>query len=240
MEIELAVLGILATVMICEAVAELVSFFVVKMKNRMKYPLADFEPMGGDQAIIDQLADSINGHLGANAGVKLMEMDLESRKEALSWLAQENARIMGIADMPEIEFLESGELGENGARTQGRFVFAVNKLQINLDYLKIQNEKVLLDALDTVVHEMCHAYQYMKMEEMLERLEEVQAEEEREAMASDPEDMRTIFWLKNEMPGNYILFHVDPEGYRRQPVESYAFGMANAVMRKLWEGTDEQ
>lgn len=240
MEIELAILGILAAAMVCEAVAELVSFFAAKLKNRMKYPLADFEPIGGDQARIDQLADSINSRLGANAGTKLMEMDLESRKKELVWLAQETARIMGIADIPEIEFLESGELGENGARTQGRFIFTSNKLQINLDYLKIQNEKVLLDTLDTVVHEMCHAYQYMKVEEMLERLEDVQTEEERKAIASDPEDMRTIFWMKNMMPGNYIQFHVDPEGYRKQPVESHAFGMANAVMQKLWEGTDEQ
>ena len=104
MEIELAVLGILATVMICEAVAELVSFFVVKMKNRMKYPLADFEPIGSAQAMIDQLADSITGHLGANAGAKLMEMDLESRKEALSWLAQENARIWGLPICRRLNF----------------------------------------------------------------------------------------------------------------------------------------
>ena len=79
---------------------------------------------------------------------------------------------------------------------------------------------MLLDALDTVVHEMCHAYQYMKMEEMLERLEEVQAEEEREAMASDPEDMRTIFWLKKrcgEIISYSMLTRKDTAGSRWNP-----------------------
>ena len=69
----------------------------------------------------------------------------------------------------------------------------------------------LADAAGCSTQPIFRAYQNM---------EEVQAEEEREAMASDPEDMRTIFWLKmrcREIISYSMLTRKDTAGSRWNP-----------------------
>ncbi|MBS6642319.1 MAG: hypothetical protein KH366_01910 [Clostridiaceae bacterium] len=216
--------GILAVSIIATGLDMLIDF--VKEKRRVRSRL---DPEGNfllpsDSAMVDQMAETIRQNFTSDIGVELKNMTFQERKEKLELIARQIAQDIGIEDI-EIEFFNTQE---TGCKYQGSYSFAGNKLSINEDYLKISDDEILFDALDTVVHELSHAYQYKKMSELLERLYD--AEDENNIMYTE-EDKRTSIWILNQR--NYIRYEVDPEGYRKQPLEWYAFAMANATLRKL-------
>ncbi|MBT9779415.1 hypothetical protein GPL15_23335 [Clostridium sp. MCC353] len=218
--------GILAVSIIASGLDMLIDF--VKEKRRVRSRL---DPEGNvllpnDSALIDRMAETIRQNFTGDIGTELRNMTFEERKDKMEAIARQIARDIGIGDI-EIEFYNTQD---TGCKYQGSYCFANNKLSINEDYLKITDDEILFDALDTVVHELSHAYQHKKMSELLERIYD--AEDENDITYSE-EDKRTCIWIINQKPGNYIKFEVDPEGYRKQPLEWYAFAMANAALRKL-------
>ena len=215
-------LGALAGYTIAEGVVSLVSY-INRKRRRFHYTCTEFIPLEQDQKVIDRIRDCIRSHYRNDIAGVLLEMNGDERQEALRNLARDVAECMEIEE-PEVVFQTSSEMGMG---RQGAYRFLENKLYINIDYVLINDRDVLLDAADTVIHEMSHAYQDHKIEELLEMM----------SRGEDPEltdeNMRTAEWMANMQ--DYVTFDVDPAGYRYQPLELFAFGMAGMITAEFRE-----
>lgn len=223
------------------AVSAAVMYFVefVREKRGLRYradPTCDSKgnTFGEkDNQLASQLAEEVRQCFEGNIGEELEGMTLEERKEKLEEIAERLLPVLGLEDVT-ILFTDSEELG---ARCQGTYSFGTNELRINEEYLRFSNQDVLLDSVDTVVHELTHAYQYQEIQKLLNQAAQW---DDGEIEALYGEDKRVCDWLVNIQRGNYIKFEVDPEGYRKQPLEWYAFQMANTVLRNVLEGGEEE
>lgn len=216
--------GILAMSLIAAGIEALIDFVKEKRRTRSRIDPAGNFLQSNDLELVNRMTETIRQNFNGDIGVDLMNMTFEERKDRMELIAREIARDIGVEDI-NIEFFNTQD---TGIKYQGSYSFAENKLRINEDYLKISDEEILFDALDTVVHELSHAYQYKKMSELLDRLYDAEGDED---AVYDEEDKRTTIWILNQR--DYIKYEVDPEGYRKQPLEWYAFAMANATLRQL-------
>lgn len=211
---------------ISDAVAGLIEFILEKRRKRLRLDPVEGVLLEKDLEVTNEIADKIRSRFSGDIGKELKSMTVNERVEKLTLIADEIAQIMGM-DKQEIQFLPDEAMQTKG---MGSYSFVDHKLTINLDYVKSSKEEVLFDTLDTVVHELSHAYQFQEMSELLGQVMELGDDED---VDCNPETMRTVAWIINQK--NYIRFEVDPARYRKQPLEAYAFAMANAVMRQLSE-----
>lgn len=216
--------GILAVSIIATGLDLLIEFIREKRRVRSRLDPEGNFLLPSDKELVDQMVAAIRQNFTGDIGMELKNMTFEERKEKMEHIAREIAEDIGVGEI-EINFFNTQD---TGCKSQGTYCFAGNKLSINEDYLKISDDEILFDALDTVVHELSHAYQYKKMSELLDRLYD--AEDEGDITYTE-EDNRTSSWILNQR--DYIKYEVDPEGYRKQPLEWYAFAMANASLRQL-------
>lgn len=235
---EIVVLSVLVcTAVVAGAVMGFVEF--VREKRGMRYrvdPSCDLKGntfLPKDVQLASKMAEEIRQCFTRNIGEELAGMTLEERKKKLEEIAERLQLILGLKDIT-ILFTDSESLG---ARCQGTYSFGTNELRINEEYLKFSNQDILLDSIDTIVHELTHAYQYQEIQKILNRIAQWD-DEQVESLYE--EDKRPCDWLLNIQAGNYIRFEVDPEGYRKQPLEWYAFQMANTVLRNVLEGGEEE
>lgn len=83
---------------------------------------------------------------------------LDERKEAITKLVEYNQEILGIEIPVKIEYYEKNDRGDYGAYDKDTHTIFINAK--NLEDAK--------ETADTIAHEMRHAYQYVRAEELIE------------------------------------------------------------------------
>ena len=83
---------------------------------------------------------------------------LDERKEAITKLVEYNQEILGIEIPVKIEYYEKNDRGDYGAFDKDTHTIFINAK--NLEDAK--------ETADTIAHEMRHAYQYVRAEELIE------------------------------------------------------------------------
>lgn len=83
---------------------------------------------------------------------------LDERKEAITKLVEYNQEILGIEIPVKIEYYEKNDRGDYGAYDKDTHTIFINA----------QNLEDAKETADTIAHEMRHAYQYVRAEELIE------------------------------------------------------------------------
>lgn len=130
--------------------------------------------------------------------------------ERVQALQEVETRMAGLQGRPSAEAI-SHQMDQQYAG-----YYDDGKIHMNQNLVRSDN---VADNVDTVIHEGRHAYQRHAIEnpEAHDNPAEVNA------------------WAENMEPGNYVDPKLDPERYRKQPVEADAWQYAGEIRQALYE-----
>lgn len=218
-------MGILITVaatVAVMAILEAVDFLF----NDVLFPGEDVAPLPPAEVVDGTMLNDIDRqkiresrgileeYLGEDPVGNLMTLNAEDRIKAVCGIVEELARLYNV----EIEGLEfSGALPNT---TAGCYHRDRKLIQLNMNYLLVNEREILLDLLDTVFHELRHAIQWSIVVDGGGAWGV--SEQRREALAANFK--------------HYIQAGRDLHGYQMQLVERDAVTFAACVL----EGVDKQ
>ena len=196
-------------------IIDIIKRFVENIRNRTEYPPAVIEqrahqydtqpevPANTEKAleVNDRVVELMNDVFhGKHPGEYLNAIeDFEQREKVFREFATRLLELYGLTDVKvAFEHLDKSYAG--------CYSFDRKTLSVNVSYLTLNNPVLLLDAVDTVLHESRHALQHAAMYG-------------HNPLGFDEETIKS--WIKNMK--NYIRLENDPKGYREQPVEKDAF-----------------
>ncbi len=147
---------------------------------------------------------------GQHPGEYLVSIhSLEQRQAVMEEFATRLLKLYGLTDIKFISDYDSMSIC-------GYYDFGPRVLFLNKSFLLIDNPTILLDAVDTILHESRHAVQHAAMYD-------------HNPLGFDNETI--ISWVKNRK--NYI--RNDPKAYREQPVEADAFSFAANIIHTYFQ-----
>jgi len=135
--------------------------------------------------------------------------DINERQAVMEKFATKLLEIYGLTD---VKFMS----GYDSIGLCGYYSFDRKVLFLNKSFLTINDPILLLDAVDTILHESRHALQHAAMHD-------------HNPLGFDRETI--VSWIKNM--NNYV--RNDPAAYREQPVEADAFSSAAYTLHTYFQ-----
>ena len=160
-----------------------------------------------DLRMAEQSREIIAEHLGDQPVDALLSLNAEDRITAMGNILEAMARLYNVP-------IKGAEFTQMDAGICGAYYRNEQMIRVNVTHLMCNDRAVLLDVLDTVVHELRHAVQWS----MIEGNEVWGASEE-----------RRLEFARNFR--HYVRPNRDVRGYQLQPVERDATTFAAMVLR---------
>ena len=208
-------------ILLAIGVALVLNFAVNLLCNNVLFPGQSTEPVppgevidegmltDTDRKMAERSREIIEDNLGEQPVDALLTLNAEDRVKAVGEVLEELSRLYGV-DIKGAEFTNA--LPNNVA---GAYYHQEHMIRINVNALLSNDRAVLLDVLDTVVHELRHAVQWSMIEGKNSVWEASEAH--RQALARNF--------------AHYVRYDRDVRGYQMQLVERDAVTFAATVMR---------
>ncbi len=171
-----------------------------------------------EEQAIEKIVDIVLDFFPEGPGQCLLDEDFESRCEAIEDFGN---RLIGYYELEGAEVVitddEERFSGNQAVCIFGYTSFGENKVYINANYLRTDDEQMLEYVSSTVIHELRHLMQYQ-----IARLEK---------SFGVPYERRHL-WRDNLV--NYIEAEYDLEGYITQPLEFDARNFTNRIWQQAY------
>ncbi len=160
-----------------------------------------------DRAMAEKSIVVLKNNLGENPIDELLSMNVNDRINAVGNIADELSRLycLSIKCLKFTPFLDNS--------VSGQYIKNTETIQININYLRVNDREILFDLLLTLFHEMRHAVQWS----MIQGNPVWEADDKRRQM------LAANF-------AHYISAKKDVHGYRMQLVERDAVTFAAIIM----------
>ena len=160
-----------------------------------------------DRKMAEQSREIIADHLGEQPVDALLSLNAEDRITAMGNILEEMARLYNVP-------IKGAEFTQMADGICGVYCHSERVIRVNVKYLMCNDRAVLLDVLDTIVHELRHAVQWSMIDG--------------NATWNASDERRQAF-ARNFR--NYVRPNRDIRGYQLQPVERDATTFAAMVLR---------
>lgn len=179
-----------------------------RFKTKHREILVEVPMTEEDNQTINRCKDILHEEFPEGIEAKTRSLSIDEREELFRTLVGKFSGAYGV-DISDIRFLPATEIGEY---TFGYYNSELNFIAFNRDFLQSNDPAVIKEMINTILHEMRHAYQFKVITNT-----GIGSEEQR----------RT--WALNM--ANYIPAEVDFALYQLQAVENDARAFAELILK---------
>lgn len=179
-----------------------------RFKKKNREILVEVPMTEEDNRTIDRCKEILREEFPQGIESKIASMSLAEREELFRSMIGRLNEVYGV-EISDIRFLPSTEAGDY---TFGFYNYEQNFIAFNKDFLNSSDPSVVKEMINTIFHEMRHAYQYKAITNT----------------GIGSEEQRRV-WAMNMV--NYIPAEVDFALYQLQAVENDARAYAELVLK---------